>query len=51
MTTQAYTPEMAERVTELFKDGSSITKVAAVKLGICRATYYEWKNIHPEFTF
>lgn len=44
-----YDPSYAQRVTEMFRDGSSITKVAAVKLGITRDTYYKWKESYPEF--
>jgi len=49
MAEQIYTPDIADKLADMFSDGSSITKVAAVKLGICRATYYEWKELHPEF--
>ena len=38
-----------EKVTDMFADGSSITKVAVSKLGVTRQTYYEWKAKHPEF--
>ena len=44
-----YKPELAEKLLDFFRDGSSITKVAAVKLGVSRQTYYEWKDKYPEF--
>ncbi len=44
-----YNPEICDTIVELFRDGSSITKVCAVKLGIGRSTYYQWKEEHPEF--
>lgn len=44
-----YHPSICERIPLMFSDGSSITKVAAVKLGIARSTYYQWKENYPEF--
>lgn len=44
-----YDPSICDTIVELFRDGSSITKVCAIKLGIGRSTYYQWKEDHPEF--
>lgn len=47
-----YDDHMPERVVEIFSDallqGPCIAQVA-VKLGISRTCYYEWKEAHPEF--
>ena len=44
-----YHPDLVGKIADMFRDGSSITKVAAVKLGVVRQTYYEWKDLHPDF--
>lgn len=44
-----YTPELCDKLAEMFADGSSITKVAATKLRVSRNTYYLWKENYPEF--
>ena len=49
MAEKIYTPELCDKIIEMFEDGSSITQVCARKLKVHRDTYYEWKNLHPEF--
>jgi transposase len=44
-----YHPDLVGKIADMFRDGSSITKVAAVKLGVVRNTYYEWKANYPDF--
>jgi transposase-like protein len=44
-----YKPELVDLIADMFRDGSSITQVAARKLGVTRQTYYEWKEQYPEF--
>lgn len=44
-----YDPAICDKIIEMFSDGSSVTKVAAKKLGIARSTYLKWKKDHPEF--
>lgn len=44
-----YTPDLVNKISEMFEDGSSITKVCAKKLKITRRTYYEWKEKYPDF--
>ena len=44
-----YDPSICDKIPVMFADGSSITKVAAIKLGISRSRYYDWKEEHPEF--
>lgn len=44
-----YDPSICAKIPDMFRDGSSITKVAAIKLGVSRGTYYDWKNQYPEF--
>ena len=39
---------MCARIPFYFKEGASIEEVA-LKLGITRSSYYNWKEIHPEF--
>jgi transposase len=34
---------------DMFRDGSTVCQVAALKLGISRSTYYQWKEDHPDF--
>jgi hypothetical protein len=49
MSESKYTPDLDDKIVDMFRDGSSITKVAAVKLGVHRDTYYHWKGIYPSF--
>ncbi len=49
MADKIYTPDLVNKIADMFSDGSSITKVAAVKLGVTRQTYYEWKETYPDF--
>lgn len=44
-----YDPSICSKIPSMFADGSSITKVAVIKLGVSRQTYYDWKNQYPEF--
>ena len=44
-----YDPSICKEIKEMFRDGSSIVKVCARKLGIARSTYYDWKERYPEF--
>lgn len=44
-----YSPDLVDKIAQMFADGSSITQVAARKLGVTRQTYYEWKEKYPEF--
>lgn len=43
-----YSPDICDKVHELFSGGASIAKVC-VKLGIVKDTYYRWKREHKEF--
>ena len=44
-----YTPELVDKIADMFRDGSSITQVSARKLNVSRKTYYEWKELYPDF--
>ena len=39
---------MCAIATQVLAGGESIVAVAA-ELGVCRATVYEWRDMHPEF--
>lgn len=47
--TAKYDPSLVGKIAEMFADGSSITQVAARKLGVTRQTYYTWKETYPDF--
>lgn len=44
-----YNESLVGKIAEMFADGSSITQVAARKLGVTRQTYYTWKETYPDF--
>jgi len=44
-----YSPEMVEEICKWLKEGNS-QKDAATLAGISEATFYEWKQSHPEFS-
>lgn len=44
-----YDPSLCDKIREMFSDGSSITKVCALKLKVGRSQYYEWKEKYPDF--
>lgn len=44
-----YHPSLCDKLPEMFADGSSITQVCVRKLHVSRETYYEWKDLYPEF--
>lgn len=44
-----YRPDLVGKIADMFRDGSTITQVAARKLGVTRKTYYAWKETYPEF--
>jgi len=44
-----YNPEYCEIATKVLADGESLAAVAA-EIGICRATLYNWRDTHPEFS-
>jgi DNA-binding XRE family transcriptional regulator len=44
-----YHPDLVSKIADMFRDGSTITQVAARKLGVTRKTYYAWKETYPEF--
>lgn len=44
-----YDPAFCERVVTLAKDGLTLTEIA-IRLGVLRATLYEWEASRPEFS-
>lgn len=44
----AYNPEWIDMLPDMFREGQSVLEVA-VKLGISRASYYNFEKEYPEF--
>lgn len=43
-----YDPGKLPVILDLFKEGASISEVC-LELDISRQTFYDWKDVHPEF--
>jgi len=43
-----YKKVYAERLPAMFENGESVAEVADA-LGICRATFYDWLEVYPDF--